>query len=307
MNIPNSPLDQVSIDFNDDNIWLMNCCLAIIMFSVALTIDLSDFKEISKNPKAVITGLISQYLLFPLMTFLLVLALKPEMGLALGLLLVAACPGGNISNFFSLQAGGNVTLSVSLTVLATFLAPLMTPLNFELWAGMVSYVQPLFQTISIDYIALGKTVMLIMVFPLIAGMLISNKFPRITKKISKPLQITSVLILIGFIAVAFTGNLEVFKAYWHHVFFLVLLHNVLALATGFIFGYLGTGNQDDAKTISIETGIQNAGLGLLIVFTFFGGKGGLVLLVAWWGIWNIISGLLTAQIYKRWHKVSMSI
>lgn len=299
-------LEEVTIAFSDDNMWVMNLCLAIIMFSVALSINMHDFREIFRNPKGVITGLISQYLLFPFLTFLLVLALRPEMGLALGMILIAACPGGNISNFFSLQSRGNVALSVSLTVMATLLAPLMTPFNFEFWASQVAYVQPLFSTISIDYYQLALTVLMIMVLPLMAGMYLAYRFPVWAARMFKPLQVLSVLILLGFIAVAFTGNLDVFMAHWQHFVLLVLLHNGLALLAGFIFGKLVTRNAADAKTISIETGIQNGGLGLVIVFAFFGGKGGMVLLVAWWGIWDIISGLIIAQIYKRWRLAGLS-
>ncbi|MEJ2005087.1 MAG: bile acid:sodium symporter, partial [Cyclobacteriaceae bacterium] len=117
-----SALQDVTIQFSNDNIWVMNLCLAIIMFSVALSINVRDFREIFSNPKAVLTGLFSQYFVFPFITFLLVLAIRPQMGLALGMILIAACPGGNISNFFSLQSRGNVALSVSLTVMATLLA-----------------------------------------------------------------------------------------------------------------------------------------------------------------------------------------
>ncbi len=300
-------LQRVHIDFSDDNMWLMNVCLAIIMFSVALSIQRKDFREIFTNPRGVISGLISQYILFPFMTFLLVLMIKPEMGLALGMILIAACPGGNISNFFSLQSRGNVALSVSLTVMATLLAPVMTPFNFDFWAGNIAYVEPLLSTISINYYDLAITVLLIMVIPLILGMFLADRYPRISQKLFKPLQILSVIILLAFIVVAFIGNLKVFAEYWEHFVFLVFIHNGLALVLGLVFGRWTTRSLSDAKTISIETGIQNGGLGLLIVFTFFGGKGGMVLLVAWWGIWDIISGLIIAQIYKRWQVASMSM
>ena len=162
-------LSQVQINFSDENVGMMNVCLAIIMFSVAISINVREFREVLRNPRGVLTGLASQLFLFPLLTFFLVLFLRPEMGLALGLILIGACPGGNISNFFSLQSGGNVALSVSLTVVVTLLAPVMTPFNFEFWGSRVTYLEPLFSSITIDYLALAKTVFLIMVAPLIGG------------------------------------------------------------------------------------------------------------------------------------------
>ena len=308
MNLPESTsLEDVHIDFSDDSVWLMNVCLAIIMFSVALAINTRDFGEIVRNPKAILSGLVSQYLLLPLMTWGMVMLIRPEAGLALGMILIAACPGGNISNFFSLQSRGNIALSVSLTVLATLLAPLMTPLNFEFWGNNVPYLTEAIQRIRIDYFQLAQTVLLIMVVPLFLGMFVANKYPGFARRMQRYLQYLSILILLAFIAVALINNIGVFKDYWQYFVVLVLIQNAGALVIGYIFGRITTSSLADAKTISIETGIQNGGLGLVIVFTFFGGSGGMVLLVAWWGIWDIISGLMIAQIYKRWHKVNLSM
>lgn len=299
-------LSNVQIHFTDDNVGLMNVCLAIIMFSVAISINVKDFREVLQNPRGALTGIFSQFVLFPFITFLLVILLRPEMGLAMGMILIGACPGGNISNFFSLQSRGNVALSVSLTVVATFLAPIMTPVNFEFWGSRVEYLQPLFTTISIDYLQLATTVFLIMVLPLVLGMILANWRPTLARRLSSPLQVVSVLILLAFIAFAFLGNLDIFKQHWHHVVYLVFAHNAIALLAGYGFGYTFTRSLRDSKTISIETGIQNGGLGLVIVFAFFGGQGGMALLVAWWGIWDIISGLIIAQVFKRWGVVGMS-
>ena len=135
----------------------------------------------------------------------------------------------------------------------------------------------------------------VMVVPLMLGMYVAYRFPRLAAKVFRPFQILSVLILLGFIAVAFIGNFNVFFSYWEYFVGIVFIHNSIALLAGFIVGRLFTGSFSDAKTISIETGIQNGGLGLVIVFAFFGGKGGMVLLVAWWGVWDIISGLINLR------------
>ena len=300
-------LDQfkdVKLDFSNDALFFMNLSLAIIMFGVAISININDFKEVIKNPRGIFAGVTSQFLLFPFITFLLILVLKPAAGLALGLLLVSACPGGNISNFFSLQSGGNVALSVSLTVFATFLSPFMTPFNFGFWGGQIDYLAPIIKHISIDYFELAKTVAIIMVIPLIVGMWTAYKFPAFVVKIGRPIRIISILILAAFIVVALGKNWAFFKDYYQYIIYLVFIHNALALLLGLAYGKLVTGKVRDAKTVSVETGIQNAGLGLIIVVTFFGGEGGMALIVAWWGIWNIIAGLIVAQIYKRWRGAS---
>ena len=295
-----SQFQNVKLDFSQDSLLAMNISLAIIMFGVAISININDFREVIRNPKGVFAGVTSQFLLFPFVTFLLILVLKPAAGLALGLMLVASCPGGNISNFFSLQSGGNVALSVSLTVFATVLAPFMTPFNFSFWGGNIEYLQPVIKSISIDYFSLAETVIIIMVIPLVIGIWVAHKFPKLVVNIGRPIRVISILILSAFIAVALGKNWDFFKDYYHHIIYLVFIHNALALLAGMAYGKLITGSTRDAKTVSIETGIQNAGLGLIIVVTFFGGEGGMALITAWWGIWNIIAGLTVAQIYKRW-------
>ncbi|WP_224485070.1 bile acid:sodium symporter family protein [Robertkochia aurantiaca] len=302
---PPIALQDVSIDFSDDNLWLINLCLSIVMFSVALSVKPGDLKVLLKTPGSVLTGLLSQYLMLPLLSFLLVYIVQPEAGLAMGMLLVAACPGGNISNFFSMQCGGNVALSVCLTIIATILAPVMTPFNFEFWTSRLTYLQPVFQSVSLNYFDLGFTVLQILVIPLLLGMWFAHRFENLAQKIFKPMQVLSMLILISFIIFAFNGNGEIFAEYWQHFVFLVFAQNLIALASGYYLARFTTGKSEDMKTISIETGVQNAGLALVLVFTFFEPRGGLVLLVAWWGVWNILAGLLVAQLYRRWPALSI--
>ena len=125
-------IDDIQINFTTDNLWLVNLTLALIMFGVALDIRVSDFKNLLKSPKPVIVGIISQFLLIPLVTYLFIRVTTPFPSIALGLVMVGACPGGNISNFMTKLAGGNAALSVSLTAFASIAALVMTPLNFAL-------------------------------------------------------------------------------------------------------------------------------------------------------------------------------
>ena len=98
---------------------------------------------------------------------------------------------------------------------------------------------------------------------------------------------------------AFVKNIDVFNAYIHHVFLLTVSHNLMAFALGFLIAYGFKLSLKNRKTITIETGIQNSGLGLLLIFTFFNGLGGMAILVAFWGIWHIISGLILAWIWAK--------
>ena len=291
-------LSNVRIDFSEGKLLFLNLALAFIMFGVALGIETKNFQELLRNPKSVITGVISQFLLLPALTFLLVLLFNPVAGLGLGMILVAACPGGNVSNFFSSVSKGNVALSITLTAIATILAMIMTPINFEFYSKL--FLADKFDlVIKMDAFAMMKTVLFLLVIPLIIGIIFSAKLPGLTKKISKPIKILSFLILIAFIVFAFLSNLDKFIEYWHYIVGLVFVHNLLALGSGYGLSKLFGNKEQDNRTISIETGIQNSGLGLVLIFSYFDGNGGMALITAWWGIWHIISGMAISVVYSK--------
>lgn len=292
------PLAGVRINFDEGALFALNISIAFIMFGVALGLRRENFTEVVQNPRGVLTGVVSQFLLLPFVTFLMVWVLKPHPGIALGMILVAACPGGNVSNFFSSIGRGNVALSVSLTAIATLLATIMTPLNFELYGSILPYTKEMIRSISIDYMELFQTVVMILALPLLMGIWFSSKFRMITNRIIKPIRWISMFILVVIIGLAFYNNFGLFLEYFHYLFFIVLLHNFLALATGFLFSRALLNKPADVRSITIETSIQNSALGLIIIFTFFSGNGAMAIIAAWWGIWHIISGFLIARIFS---------
>ena len=291
-------LYDIRISFSEDSLLFLNLSLAFIMFGVALGIDTKNFKELLSNPKSVITGVVSQFLVLPALTFLLIWIFKPIQGLALGMILVAACPGGNLSNFFSSLSKGNIALSITLTAIATVFATFMTPINFAFYSNL--YLgDKLAINVEMDAIKMMKMVFVLLVVPLVVGLVFSSKLPKVTKVINKPIKVVSFLILIAFIVVAFLKNLDLFMEYYQYIIILVFIHNLVALGSGYgLSKLLGNSNQD-TRTISIETGIQNSALGLVIIFTLFDGNGGMALITAWWGIWHIISGIFVSLIYSR--------
>ena len=292
-------LDSIQIHFDTEALWLVNITLAIIMLGVALDITISDFKSLFKNPKKVLIGILLQFILVPATTLALIYVLKPQASLALGLMMVAACPGGNVSNFMTKLAKGNTALSVSLTAFATAMALFATPINLAIWASMYQPTAEILKEVNLNPIEVAKIVLLILGIPLLVGMYIRRKFPNFAGKLSKILKPVSLLILIAFIVVAFYNNLDIFNNYIHHAFYLVFLLNTILYFVGFYTAKLSKMSFEDQKTLSIETGIQNSGLGLMLVFLFFKGLGGMALVVAFWGIWDIFSGLVLAYYWSR--------
>lgn len=295
----NQELDSIQLNFSSDNLWAVNITLAIIMFGVALDIKISDFKNLLKSPKPVIVGIISQFILIPVVTFFLILIINPAPSIALGMMMVAACPGGNISNFMSKMAGGNTALSVSLTAFASVAALIMTPLNLSLWGNLYQPTSKIMQSVALNPFEVAKIVLLILGVPLALGMLVKYYYSNFAIKFSKILKPISILIFLAFIVIAFFNNLDIFTSYIHYVIFLVIMHNIVLFVAGFYFAKVNKLSYNDQKTLSIETGIQNAGLGLMLVFTFFQGLGGMALLVAFWAIWDIFSGIIVAYFWSK--------
>ncbi len=283
-------IDALRLNLGSGGLMIMNVSLAVIMFGVALELSFQDFKNVAKNPKSTIVGSLSQFILLPFLTFLIVVFVEPAPSVALGMMMVAACPGGNISNFFSLLAKGNIALSVSMTAVATLLSIVMTPLNFALWASFYEPTNAILQEISIDVWEVVKVIALILGVPLFLGLLLNTYKPKISRLISPWIKGFGVFFFGGFVVVAFMMNFENFINYVEYVFILVLMHNAIALTSGYSIASLFGLPYADRKSISIETGIQNSGLGLLLIFNFFDGLGGMALITAWWSIWHIIAG-----------------
>ncbi len=303
-------LDHVRLNFSPSGLVFLNIALAFIMFGVALDIKAEHFRDIFVKPKSAIVGFISQVFLLPAFTFLLVLLINPTPTVALGMILVAACPGGNISNFISSISKANTALSVSLTGISTTTAIFFTPFNFTLWGNMyINFynahgVEGLVRPLEIDKMQMFQTVFILLGIPVILGLLVAKKYPLLTAKIKKPINRGSLLFFVLMVIAMLSANFSQFTSYVHLIFFIVLLHNLLALSTGFFFSSLLKCSSFDRRSITIETGIQNSGLALALMFNpkIFPPEmelGGMAIIAAWWGIWHIISGLTIAFVWSH--------
>ena len=291
-------IDQHSFEFNPDQLFVLNICLAFLMFAVALDIKLSDFKRVLTNPKAAMVGLTSQLLLLPLLTVALVYVFRPATSIALGMMMISACPGGNVSNYAVHLAKGNTALSILMTSITTVCAIVITPFAFGMWSKLLP-IDNSGISIIVEPRQMIQTIFLLIFVPLIIGMLCNHYVPRFTDKINKPVKTLAMIIFVSFAVVAIYSKFDDLRTYVHMVFLIVLVHNALALMMGYGFARLNKLGEYTARAVSIETGIQNTGLGLILIFNFFNGLGGLALIVAWWGIWHLISGFLLATYWGK--------
>ena len=302
-------IDGINVTLNAGGMNTINIVLAFVMFGVALGIKPGIFIEVFKKPKSVILGICCQLILLPLFTFLLALALGDSISwtMAMGMILVASCPGGNISNFMSSLSKANVELSVSLTAISTALAVITTPFNFWLYGNLYLHsvnIAGEVPTLVIPLWDVFKTIVILLGIPLVLGILTSHFLPNVAAKLKKPFQWVSIIFFLVMVVLSFMGNIDAFLRCIKYIFLVVLLHNFICLATGFTVGTIFKVPRKDRRTLTIETGIQNSGLGLVLLlgtslFANFPPHGGMLVITAWWGIWHIISGLTVSFFFNK--------
>lgn len=292
-------IDTIQINFNETALLIMNIVIGFIMFGVALDLQVSDFKRSLKTPKPALIGLACQFFLLPAITFVLVSIIQPIPSIALGLFLVAACPGGNLSNFLTHYAKGNTPLSISMSAISTVLAIVMTPLNTMFWASLYGPTKEMMTSFSISVVDMFTTIFFMLGLPLIIGMYIRKKFPKFAARFNQIMMKLSIVIFVLFVVIMIANNFDAFINNVGAVVWVVILQNLLAICIGYFSSRALKVNERDRRAIAIEVGIQNSGLGLVLIFTFFGGMGGMALVAAMWGIWHIISGLIIATFWSR--------
>ena len=311
-------IDAINVTLNAGGMNTINIVLAFVMYGVALGIKPKVFADVFMKPKSVFVGMLCQLVLLPLFTFLLAWALGPAISfsMAMGMILVASCPGGNISNFISSLSKANIELSVSLTAISTALAMFMTPFNFWFYGNLyikvadISGLVGAVPNLHIPFWDVFKTIVILLGIPLTLGILTAHFFPKAAEKMKKPLQWFSIIFFLAMVVLSFVGNMDAFLKCVKYIFFIVFIHNLLALSIGYGNGSLFKLGEKDRRTLTVETGIQNSGLGLALmlganhIFSNFmpqyphGVPGGMLVITAWWGIWHIIAGLAVAGVFN---------
>lgn len=292
-------IDSERLNFSDQGAIVLNIILAIIMFGVALDLRPRDFRHVIETPRAPLIGLFAQFILLPAFTFLLTIILGVGPSIALGMILVASCPGGNMSNFITHLSKGTTALSVSITAVSTVAAIFMTPFNLAFWGQFTEGTSGIMREFNINPIMMLLNVLLVLGAPLAIGMSWAHYHPAGAKRIEPFFKYFSVVALLLFIIIAFASNWGLFLKYIGLVTLVVVIHNATALCLGYGSARLARLPRPDRRAVAIEVGIQNSGLGLTLIFTFFDGLGGMAVVAGFWGAWHIIAGLSLAA-YWNW-------
>lgn len=252
--------------------------LGIVMFGMGITLTFNDFSEVVKHPKSVIVGVVGQFVIMPAIAFALAKLFVLPTDLAIGVILVGACPGGTSSNVMTYLAKGNTALSVACTTISTLLAPLLTPIIFYVLAS---------QWIDIDASAMFASVLKMVLFPIFLGLVIRALFKKQMAQISQTMPLVSVIAIVLILAAVVAGSKDKIIDSGLLIFGVVVLHNCLGYLIGFIAAKALRLNNYDSKAIAIEVGMQNSGLGAALATAHF----------------NPIAAVPSA-VFSFWHNVS---
>jgi bile acid:Na+ symporter, BASS family len=273
--------------------------LATMVYTVSLELRMEDFRYVARHPVAVGIGLLAQFVLLPAATLGLTLVLDLPAPTEAAMMLVAACPGGALSNVITAFGRGNLALSLSISAVSSLAALVMTPLNFTLMIGANPETAAWARSIAVNPLDLVLSLFLLLAVPIGAAMLTSRKAPEIAAKIRKPLARLSGVALAAFIVLAVAAQWKVFVIELGRTLPIVIVHNGLGLALGYLGSLAARLPVADRRAVVIEGGMQNSGLALGIIAAQFGSSLPMVAVAGLWGIWHIVSGGLLAAIWRR--------
>jgi BASS family bile acid:Na+ symporter len=252
-----------------------------------------------RRPGVIAIAVIAQFLLLPALTFVLTLLLDVRASVALGMILVACCPPGNVSNIVTHRSGGDVALSVSITAVSNVLAVVLMPLNFAFWGGIHPTGGDLIRSIDVSLGSMLLEIALVILVPFAAGIAIGRLWPRVASVAQRILGPLALIALLAIIVIAVANNWSILVDHLGVVLFATAVHDALAMLLGFWIGRVTRVGLPGTKALTFEVGMRNTSLGMLVAFGTFGGLGGMALVTAWWGIWDIITGLALAEWWRR--------
>lgn len=298
-----SEYSSLDVAFSPQSLLVLNFILAGMIFGVSLKLTGADFKRVLRQPRAPLAGLVAQFLLLPAATCLATAVFRVPPELALGMILVASCPGGSFSNVMTWLGKASVPVSITMTAVSSLAAIVMTPFNFSLYGYLNPHTRDLLRDISLDPLGLLTLIALVLVLPMLVGMTVGKRHPRLAERADKPMRVITLLVFLLFVVVAFANNAESFMRFAGQVLLLVAVHNACALLLGYGAGRLMRLPQDERRAVTLEVGIQNTALGLSIIFTFFPQAGGMMLIAGFWSFWHLLAGLSLALYWSRHREV----
>jgi BASS family bile acid:Na+ symporter len=291
-------LDQLTIALSPSAQAMLAAAIIIMIFAIALGLKTEHFLFLKTDPKLFWGGLAAQMVGLPAITLLLVTIMAPHPSIALGMIVVAACPGGNVSNFMTWSARGDTAYSVSLTAGSSVIATLWTPAAILFWSGLYPPTAELLDAIAFNRLSFVLQTTAMLAAPLALGMAGAAYFPRAAEAVRKPLGLFGAAILVYVIVSGVVEFWPVIAAGWALILVPVAVHNASAFALGAASGRLLGASGPRRRTLAFEVGIQNAGLAVVLLLAQIEGLGGAAAIAAAWGVWHFFSGGAMIALYR---------
>ncbi len=269
--------------------WI-NYLLMIVMFGMGLTMKAGDFAVVFARPRDIIIGCAAQFLIMPALAFGLGKAFGLSEELLVGVILVGTCPGGTSSNVITFLSKGDTAMSVGMTSINTLLAPVLTP------ALTYLYLQT---SVNVDVKAMVVSIIQVVVIPIVLGVVINRVLGKYTEKVKDVLPTVSVAAICLIVAAVVSHNSEKILSTGVIVFIVVILHNLLGYALGFLIGGIFKMDMPKKKAISIEIGMQNSGLASSLAASAFPALAMATVPGAIFSVWHNISGAILAGIFRK--------
>ncbi|MGY2704702.1 bile acid:sodium symporter family protein [Nocardioides sp. HB32] len=292
-------IDQLQVDLGDGFQLATKVVIAAFLFGVALDVRPSDLRDVVRRPRAIGAGLLAQYLLMPVLTVLLTLALDVRGSVAIGMILVVCCPAGNLSNILTHRAGGDVALSISLTTASNVVAIVLTPAAVAFWCGLNPAADDLLNDVSINAWGMAAEVALLIGLPFAGGLLVAWRFPGFSARARRFVEPGALVLLLLIVVGGLAGQFAAFRTYVGAVALAIVLQNAISLLAGY-----GTGRGlrlavPGVRAMTFELGVRNTGLALVLALGFFGDLGGVAFVAALWGLWDVTTGLVLSSWWRR--------
>lgn len=290
-------LDQFVIEMGSGAEAVMTATLFTMMLAVALGLKPEHFGFFKREPRHYLAGVAAQVIGLPLLTLAIVYVLSLPASIAFGMILVACCPGGTISNLLAMFARGNTALSVSMTATTSLMAAVVTPVSILFWSSLYAPTNDLLTSINFDAGDFLRQTFVILGVPIFIGMLIAWRFPLFAARVQKPLGALAAFVLILVIIASFYKYRDLLGRFGLILLPIVAIHNGAAFLLGYSAGLLTRADAKMRRALTFEVGIQNSGLGFVILITQLSGLGGAAAIAGAWGLWHIVGGSVLVGLF----------
>ena len=290
-------IDQAQFQFNQPAVFAV--MVAFLVFGISLDLRWEHFRRVLKIPKAPLIGLIGQLVIMPAVAFGLGMALTDRPSVALGLLLVACCPGGALSNYLTALARGDVATSISMTAVTTVVALVTTPLLFGLWAALNPSTKTMLAEIALEPKGIVMALIVMLLIPVTAGMLVRAKKPLVADRIQVWVRRLSVVVFAVVVGIMLTKNMDLLRDYAAESLLPVTATLVVGVVLGWALARLVRLNAAERRAVSMEVGIQNVALAIGIALAAYPTATGVAVTAVIWGVAQIVGGILLAAAWSR--------